>query len=69
LRGKKVLTVANKVDLLVKSMEDLSDITATMNLPAPDSVVVISAVKDWGLDTLLGKICENLSGESLRQVE
>jgi GTP-binding protein HflX len=69
LNKKKVLTVANKVDLMVKSIEDLSDITATMDLPAPESVVVISAAKGWGLDTLLEKICDKLSEESLLSIE
>jgi hypothetical protein len=40
-----------------------------MDLPAPQSVVVISAAKGWGLDTLLEKICDKLSEESLLSIE
>jgi GTP-binding protein HflX len=69
LSDKKLLTVANKVDLLVDSIGELSNITEATNLPAPDSVVVISATKGWNMDKMLVRIREDLFDEALIHID
>ena len=59
LEAKPRITILNKVDLAAKSMEDLSEITGQVKLPA-EEIVSISALKGWGLDKLLDKIVDFL---------
>ena len=59
LSTKPRITVLNKVDLAVESMEDLVSLTVPLKLP-DDKTVLISALKGWGLDKLLDKIVTSL---------
>ena len=60
LDTKPRITVLNKVDLAVKSFEDLSGIIVDLKIPN-DKIVSVSALKGWGLDKLLSKIAVYLS--------
>ena len=64
LDTKPRLTVLNKVDLAVKSMEDLTTLTFNLKLPG-DNIVSVSALKGWGLDDLLHKITVYLDQEQI----
>ncbi len=55
LDAKPRLTVLNKIDKLVDSPADATDINIGEQ-PAPDSTVVISARQGWNLDLLLEKM-------------
>ena len=59
LGSKHRITVLNKVDLAVESMEDLASLTVPLKLP-DDKTVLISALKGWGLDKILDKIVTSL---------
>jgi GTP-binding protein HflX len=55
LNTKPVITALNKVDIAARSMEELSEMTFNLKAPS-DTIIAISALKDWGLDKLLHKI-------------
>jgi len=55
LNAKPRITVLNKIDLVVGSMEELTALAIFLKLP-DDTTVLISAIKGWGLDKLLDKI-------------
>jgi GTP-binding protein HflX len=57
LAGKPQITALNKIDLVVKALEELEDVALTMpDKPPDDTIVAVSALKGWGLDKLLSKI-------------
>lgn len=60
LDNKPRITVINKIDLLVSSLEKTGDITISMETP-PDSTVVVSAQKGWNLAALMEKVQEILT--------
>ena len=55
LDKKPQIAVLNKMDLVVQSENDLTELTAPLKLPN-DRAVPVSALKGWGLDKLLDKI-------------
>jgi GTPase len=67
LDEKPRLTVINKIDQLVETLEQALDMTMAVKSP-PGSTVIVSALKKWNLDGLLLKIqacLELASGESI----
>jgi GTP-binding protein HflX len=52
---KPRITVINKIDLLIESMEESGDIAISIKSP-PEATVVVSAIKTWNLEKLLEKI-------------
>lgn len=62
LDEKPRITVINKIDLLVKSLDEAHDIVFASKSP-PEMTIVVSAQKNWNLDKLLVKIEEVLGGE------
>jgi len=59
LDKKPQIAVLNKMDLVVQSENDLTELTAPLKLPN-DRAVPVSALKGWGLDKLLDKIARCL---------
>lgn len=55
LDKKPQIAVLNKMDLVVQSENDLTELTAPLKLPN-DRAVPVSALKGWGLDKLLDEI-------------
>ncbi len=55
LDQKPQITVINKIDRVVESLEEIQDISLLIKSP-PESTIVVSAVKNWNLDKLLEKI-------------
>jgi len=55
LDSKPRITVLNKIDLVVQNQEELATLATPMKLP-DDATVLVSALKGWGSDNLLGKI-------------
>ena len=69
LKDKKKLLVLNKIDRLIQSEPDkensgLESILAALGLPPGDDIVVISAVKGWGLPRLLGMVSQSVHNPS-----
>jgi GTP-binding protein HflX len=62
LDSKPKITVLNKIDLAVKTPEELASIALTIpsNKPPNDAIVAVSALKGWGLDKLLEQITTSL---------
>ena len=60
LLEKPAITVINKIDLLVKDINDLDSIQAPVEMPGELAPVHISARKGWGLETLLQRIAERI---------
>ena len=60
LDKKPQIAVLNKMDLVVQSENDLTELTAPLKLPN-DRAVPVSALKGWGLDKLLDKIAACLA--------
>jgi GTP-binding protein HflX len=73
LKGKHRLTAVNKMDLVVKSEEELMKLSAADYLTklvgiAPNDVALVSAARGWGLVELLKKISEGITiPESFRK--
>lgn len=59
LGEKPRITVINKMDQLVESIEEAQDISVLIKSP-PEATVITSALKNWNLDILLEKISEYL---------
>ena len=57
LGEKPRITVINKIDQVVDSMEEAQNISLAINSP-PEATVITSAMKNWNLDKLLEKISE-----------
>jgi GTP-binding protein HflX len=55
LDKKPQIAVLNKMDLVMQSENELTELTAPLKLPN-DRAVPVSALKGWGLDKLLDKI-------------
>jgi GTP-binding protein HflX len=55
LDKKPQIAVLNKMDLVVQSENDLTELTAPLKLPN-ERAVPVSALKGWGLDKLLDEI-------------
>lgn len=55
LADKPRITVINKIDKAVHSLQEASDIGLALQYP-PETTVVVSAAKAWNLDKLLEKI-------------
>jgi GTP-binding protein HflX len=61
LADKPQITVLNKIDV-VGNQEEMNALAKTKHIKPPDdTTVVISALKDWGLDKLLAKIASYLA--------
>ena len=60
LDGKPRITVINKIDQVVESIEEAQNISILIKSP-PEATVITSALKNWNLDKLLEKIGENLA--------
>ncbi|MCX5997127.1 MAG: GTPase HflX [Chloroflexi bacterium] len=60
LDGKPRITVINKIDRVVESIEEAQDISILIKSP-PEATVITSALKNWNLDKLLEKIGEKLA--------
>ena len=56
LDNKPQLTVLNKIDIAGDQEEINALVQTALVKPPDDNTVVISALKDWGLDKLLAKI-------------
>jgi len=59
LGEKPRITVINKMDQLVESIEEAQTISVLIKSP-PEATVITSALKNWNLDKLLQKISEYL---------
>jgi GTP-binding protein HflX len=59
LGEKPRITVINKMDQLVESIEEAQTISVLIKSP-PEATVITSALKNWNLDKLLEKISEYL---------
>lgn len=59
LDEKPRITIINKIDLLVKSMDEAHEIVFNSKSP-PEKTIVVSAHKNWNLDKLLVKIEQEL---------
>jgi len=59
LGEKPRITVINKIDQVVDSIEEAQNISLDINSP-PEATVITSALKNWNLDKLLEKISEYL---------
>jgi len=59
LGEKPRITVINKIDQVVDSIEEAQDISVLIKSP-PEATVITSALKNWNLDKLLEKISEYL---------
>jgi len=59
LGEKPRITIINKMDQLVENIEAAQDICVLIKSP-PEATVITSALKNWNLDKLLGKISEYL---------
>ena len=55
LDAKPRITVVNKIDLLVESLEESGDLTISIKSP-PEATVVVSAQNGWNLMMLLDKV-------------
>jgi GTP-binding protein HflX len=72
LGEKPRITVINKIDQVVESIEEAQNISVLIDSP-PEATVITSALKNWNLDKLLEKIGEYLEmnghggGEGPRQ--
>ncbi|MBN1376506.1 MAG: GTPase HflX, partial [Dehalococcoidia bacterium] len=55
LEDKPKITVINKMDMVVESIEQARDIAFLIKSP-PESTIMVSAFKNWNLDQLLKKI-------------
>lgn len=55
LEGKVRITVLNKMDLVMKTQEELVALAIPLKLP-DETTVAVSALKGWALDKLLGRI-------------
>jgi len=55
LNEKPQITVINKIDRVVETLEEIQDISLLIKSP-PEATIVVSAVKNWNLDKLLEKI-------------
>jgi GTPase len=67
LKDKKKLLVLNKIDRLIqtepeKENSGLESILAALGLPPSEDIVVISAVKGWGLPRLLDMVSQAVHG-------
>ena len=61
LDKKPIITVINKMDMVVLNMEEAYDLSLSIESP-PDMTIMISAMKNWNLDKLLEKIAAVLAG-------
>ncbi|MBN1375994.1 MAG: GTPase HflX, partial [Dehalococcoidia bacterium] len=59
LESKPQITVINKMDMVVESLEQAHDIELSIKSP-PETTIMVSAMKNWNLDQLLEKIAEYL---------
>ncbi len=66
LGDKPRVTVLNKVDLFVEREEDISDLVSAVE-ESGQQTVLLSAAKRWGLDNLLQRIEQSLTGISVEQ--
>jgi GTP-binding protein HflX len=65
LTSKPQITALNKMDLVVKALDELASVALAMSAKPPDdTMVAVSALKGWGLDKLLAKIANYLSQNS-----
>jgi len=55
LSDKPIITVINKIDMVVGNLEEAKGVALSTKSP-PESTIVISAFKKWNLDKLLEKI-------------
>lgn len=55
LNDKPCITVVNKIDLLVKNLEEVRSLAFSLKSP-PETTIVVSARKNWNMEKLLGKI-------------
>jgi GTP-binding protein HflX len=63
LADKPQLTVLNKMDIVAGNQEEMNKLAMTKAVkPLDESTLAISALKGWGLERLLIKITDNLSG-------
>jgi len=63
LGEKRVLTVINKVDALVPASSDGPPDPQELGLPPSPDLVLVSALRGWGIDALLERIEATLVGE------
>jgi len=66
LKEKRCLTAVNKMDLVVKSEEELMNLSSADYITklvgvAPNYVTLVSAAKGWGFGDLLRKMAEGLT--------
>ena len=63
LTDKPRITILNKVDKAVHSIEEFTDLVIDQRVPV-NSILTISALKGWHLDDLLAKILKFLRKDS-----
>jgi GTPase len=68
LADKRVITVINKVDALVPADSAGPPDPADLGLPVSADIVLVSALRGWGLDALLRR-CETVLADELPLVE
>jgi GTP-binding protein HflX len=65
---KPRINVINKIDLLINNSEGLENVVNQLELDRSSSVVLVSAVKGWGLDELLRMIADHIGNISLSTI-